>query len=208
MSAAPGIPDLSPRTPAGIRGCATSRATVVVHGEAMVAEAVAAALNSYPAIAVIGVATTLSGMERWEERTEAVALDRYLPRAREATVRLRGNGVRVVLMGEAEGELDDVSVSTRAPISALAQALVPGAPGGRRRRGLTPREREVLTLAAAGLTANQVASRLGISVKTVEQRKGRAFAKLGVTNQAAAIRVALSSGQGPWLHRLSAREIS
>ncbi len=174
------------------------RATVVVHGEAMVAEGIAAALSRYPGLAVVGVATSLLEVERWEGRADAVVLDPGLPRAREAIARLRSKGIRVVLVGEDDGGSAEISVPTRAPISALARALVPEA-AARRRGRLTAREEEVLSLAAAGLTAGQIGRRLTISAKTVEQRKHRAYTKLGVSNQAAAIRIIASSGPGLWV---------
>ena len=59
---------------------------------------------------------------------------------------------------------------------------------------LTPRELEVLTLIAEGHTAAEVAQQLGISPKTVENRKQSIFAKLDVQNQAHAVAVALRSG--------------
>jgi DNA-binding NarL/FixJ family response regulator len=67
---------------------------------------------------------------------------------------------------------------------------------------LTPRELEVLTLIADGHTAAEVARRLGISPKTVENRKQSIFSKLDVQNQAHAVAVALRSGVLP--PRLSA----
>ncbi len=42
-------------------------------------------------------------------------------------------------------------------------------------------------MTAEGLTAKEVARRLGISRKTVEQHRGRILIKLGVRNQAAAV---------------------
>ena len=69
---------------------------------------------------------------------------------------------------------------------------------------LTPRELEVLTLIASGHTAAEVAGQLGISPKTVENRKQSIFAKLAVQNQAHAVAVALRSGVLP--PRLSASD--
>lgn len=67
-----------------------------------------------------------------------------------------------------------------------------------RPRSLTPREREVLAMTADGLTAKEIASRLRISRKTVEQHRGRILVKLGVPNQAAAVRVMDGGGvRGP-----------
>lgn len=59
---------------------------------------------------------------------------------------------------------------------------------------LTPRETEVLTFIARGCTAAEVAEALGISPKTVENRKQALFSKLGVQNQAHAVSVALRHG--------------
>jgi DNA-binding NarL/FixJ family response regulator len=44
-----------------------------------------------------------------------------------------------------------------------------------------------------GLAGKQVARHLGISPKTVERHKTRIFAKLGVANQAAAVRAAFAA---------------
>lgn len=191
--------DVTPQHAGDVRANVDQCATVVVHGEAMIAEGVAAALRSYPAIRVIDVATTLAAVRVWEHRAEAVALDHYLCGAQEGARRLRSNGVHVVLLGERDGDCDDPIVSTKAPISALVEALLPHS---NRRRGypqLTRREGEVLALVAGGLTGIEVARRLNISPKTVEQRKTRAFSKLGVTNQTAAVRKALMSGLIPWV---------
>jgi DNA-binding NarL/FixJ family response regulator len=49
---------------------------------------------------------------------------------------------------------------------------------------LTSREREIVTLAARGLTNRQIAEWLVVSVRTVEGHLYRACAKLGTTNRA------------------------
>ncbi|MEW2569495.1 LuxR C-terminal-related transcriptional regulator [Streptomyces sp. NPDC047070] len=49
---------------------------------------------------------------------------------------------------------------------------------------LTGREREVAALAASGLSNQDVADRLGVSVRTVENHLHRAYGKLGVTTRA------------------------
>ena len=59
---------------------------------------------------------------------------------------------------------------------------------------LTDREREVLEVAAEGLTARQIATRLGIRERTVTTHLGRIYMKLGVGTRVAAIRVAASAG--------------
>jgi DNA-binding NarL/FixJ family response regulator len=55
---------------------------------------------------------------------------------------------------------------------------------------LTPREREVLRLLAAGLAANDIAKELFISKKTVGTHLEHIFTKLGVRSRAQAIAVA------------------
>jgi DNA-binding NarL/FixJ family response regulator len=59
---------------------------------------------------------------------------------------------------------------------------------------LTERETEVLRLIADGLTTRDVAGRLGISPRTVENYKQHMFAKLGVQSRAHAVAVASRSG--------------
>jgi len=59
---------------------------------------------------------------------------------------------------------------------------------------LSEREREVLQLLAEGSTSKEIAVTLGLKAKTVENHRARILDKLGVTNSAAAVRVALSRG--------------
>lgn len=59
---------------------------------------------------------------------------------------------------------------------------------------LTERELEILVLIGAGLPAREIAERLDISAKTVDNHKQRIYAKLGVQNQAHAVAVAMRAG--------------
>lgn len=59
---------------------------------------------------------------------------------------------------------------------------------------LTDREREVLQVAAEGLTAREIADRLGVRERTVTTHLARIYGKLGVGNRVAAVRMATSSG--------------
>jgi len=54
-------------------------------------------------------------------------------------------------------------------------------------RDLSPRERQTLALIAEGLDNAQIASRLGISPKTVRNTASRVYRKLGVSNRVQAI---------------------
>jgi DNA-binding NarL/FixJ family response regulator len=65
---------------------------------------------------------------------------------------------------------------------------------------LTPREREVLQLAAEGHTNIEIAERLVISSRTVEMHRARLMRKLGLRNHADLVRYALWRGLLPLDH--------
>jgi DNA-binding NarL/FixJ family response regulator len=84
-------------------------------------------------------------------------------------------------------------------IAGLAAASVGKiAEGIERRRSvsfrLTRREREVLSIAAEGITAREIAERLGVRERTVTTHLARIYGKLGVGSRLAALRVAARSG--------------
>jgi DNA-binding NarL/FixJ family response regulator len=173
------------------------RTVVVVHREAMAAEGIAAALARYPAMVPIAAAVTLEEGERAGAKADAVAIDHRIPGAERTAQRLRRAGVRVVFLSESDEDHEDVRVSPLQSVAALAAALAPGVtepvspvPS------LTARQREILSLAARGLAAKQIARQLGISAKTVERHKTKLFATLGVTNQTAAVSRMLGAFQG------------
>jgi DNA-binding NarL/FixJ family response regulator len=59
---------------------------------------------------------------------------------------------------------------------------------------LTPRERQVLQLVAEGKTTKEVATLLGISVKTAESHRGRIMRKLDIHETASLVRYAIRQG--------------
>jgi len=59
---------------------------------------------------------------------------------------------------------------------------------------LTAREREVLVVAAQGLTAREIAEQLGVRERTVTTHLGSIYSKLGVGGRVAAIRAAANAG--------------
>jgi DNA-binding CsgD family transcriptional regulator len=178
------------------------RAVVVAHRETLAAEGIAAALARYPALAMVGVATSAADTERRAVGADAVAIDARIPGAEAAIGRMRKRGVRVVVIGgpashdDAEGR---VAVAVDAPVAHLADALVPGArPRAAWGSALSRREEQVLRLAAKGMAGKQIARVLGISAKTVEQHKTRAFKRLDVPNQAAAVAMLTEGVGGAW----------
>ncbi|MEA2594103.1 MAG: hypothetical protein QOF01_572 [Thermomicrobiales bacterium] len=72
------------------------------------------------------------------------------------------------------------------------EASIPTAP--RSRNVLTPRGTEVLRLAAAGRTNAEIATVLGIGIRTVEQHLTAAYAALGARGRADAVARALAAG--------------
>jgi DNA-binding CsgD family transcriptional regulator len=60
--------------------------------------------------------------------------------------------------------------------------------------GITPRELDALTLAAHGLTNNQIAAQLYISARTAGHHVENAMAKLGATNRASCVSYAVTRG--------------
>jgi DNA-binding CsgD family transcriptional regulator len=185
------------------------RTVVVAHRETMVAEGIAAALGTHPAIVPVAGVTSTGEAERRADGSDAVALDERLPGATQTAARLRRKGIRVVFIGDPAEQEDGVRVPTRAPVITLARALVPELENGHRNghgtrsvRTLSRRQKEVLDLVARGLAAKQVARQLGISPKTVELHKTRIFRKLGVPNQTAAVSQAFrqrEEGMDPWI---------
>jgi FixJ family two-component response regulator len=64
---------------------------------------------------------------------------------------------------------------------------------------LTPREREVLDLAVAGLLVKQIAARLGTAEKTVKTHKGRLMRKMQVRSTLGLVKLIVAAGFSPVL---------
>jgi two-component system response regulator NreC len=60
--------------------------------------------------------------------------------------------------------------------------------------GLTPRQREVLTLIAEGLSNQDIASQLGISVRTVERHRENIMGRLNLHSRTDLVKYALRKG--------------
>jgi DNA-binding CsgD family transcriptional regulator len=59
---------------------------------------------------------------------------------------------------------------------------------------LTGRQREVLQLIAEGLSTRQIASELGISIKTAQAHRMRLMEKVGVHKVSSLVRFAIREG--------------
>jgi two-component system invasion response regulator UvrY len=81
-----------------------------------------------------------------------------------------------------------------APVADLAwQAVVQSDPLDRM-AGLSPRERQILTLVVSGHSSAAIGERLHLSPKTVDTYRSRLMSKLGVGDVPALVRLAIRSG--------------
>ena len=85
-------------------------------------------------------------------------------------------------------------VRARLPLSPPERNQVPPDAAEPLIEALTPRERQVLAGAAAGLTNKQIAAQLGISDRTVQFHLGNVLGKLGVSSRTEAAVMALQRG--------------
>lgn len=105
-------------------------------------------------------------------------------------------GTVVVDMGDSPGAVRSLVRSLVQPrpgtkVRALGEA------GRSRSAALTAAELEVLRLLASGLRGRAIAEKLGISTSAVRDRRERAYRKLGITSEAAAIAEAARRGHLP-----------
>jgi DNA-binding NarL/FixJ family response regulator len=101
------------------------------------------------------------------------------------------NAIRVIASGEALLS----PTATRSLIARyLAQPTSVGADTPHRLTTLTPREREIMTLVATGLSNDDIAERLYISSVTAKTHANRAMTKLGARDRAQLVVIAYETG--------------
>jgi NarL family two-component system response regulator LiaR len=141
-----------------------------------------------------GIAATRAIRERWPE-VQVIALTSFQDQARVQEA-LQAGALSYLMKDVSIDELADAIRDAHAGRSTLspeaAQALVQAArQGPKPGHDLTPREREVLALMVEGLNNPQIGEALYISVTTVRSHVSNVFSKLGVSNRAEAIALAL-----------------
>lgn len=119
-------------------------------------------------------------------------------------LRRRGRSIGVLWVA-AQGQLADDDAAFYAMVASQLAGAAEHAHHTRRTRftaaeadaitHLTPREREILSLVAEGLTNREIADRLVISRRTVEWHRARIQASLGVFGRAELTRVAREAGE-------------
>ena len=103
------------------------------------------------------------------------------------------NAVLVAPVFGADGELEyflgsQVELAEEGPTASRRARAVEAV------RALSPRQREILGEIAAGFRSKQIAYRLGLSEKTVKMHRAILFDRLGASNAADAVRVAVEAG--------------
>jgi two-component system, NarL family, response regulator DesR len=132
---------------------------------------------------------------------------RELPDARVVLVfeRMHGGPLRRALRAGAAAAVTAAQVETGLALAVRAAAagliVVPDTMRDRLEPpALSPREREVLALAADGATTAEIARRLTISLGTVKRHLSSCFAKLGVENRSEALALLLDADRDPGGH--------
>ncbi|MFE5038216.1 response regulator [Streptomyces sp. NPDC056683] len=101
------------------------------------------------------------------------------------------NAIRVVAGGEA---LLSPAATQKLIARALSQPTAGRTPASDQLDALTPREREVTTLVAMGLSNSEIAERLFVTPLTVKTHANRAMTKLGARDRAQLVVMAYEAG--------------
>jgi two-component system, NarL family, response regulator DesR len=151
-----------------------------------------------PSVAVLAVESADAALPHLQ------AVRRELPDARTVLVleRVRGGPLRRALRAGAGAAVEATQVETVLALAVrAASAGLVVVPEAMRERleppALSPREREVLALAAEGSTTGEIATRMTVSLGTVKRHLSSCFAKLGVENRSEALALLLDADHDP-----------
>ncbi len=171
---------------------------VIAHSPTLFREALVALLSSTPGVQVVGSTDpdTAAAVAR-TSRADVVVAGDVAPPGVAAAVLVVGGSVRRALASGASGFVEP-TVSASELVEAIrrvhaGERVAPAVtdPAVDPARVLSPRELETLRMLAAGLTNREIATRLGISVKTIDTHRGHALKKLRLRNNADLTRFAI-----------------
>lgn len=197
---------------AGLRMLIGAQPDMAVVGEASDgAEAVQKAVETRPDVALVDITMPSGGIKTIERMRQECPGARVLVLTMHDTpaylrLALAAGASGYVVKRAADSELLsairavhrghtvlDPDLAVMAMHGAAARRAADGQ-GGRPAALLSSREREVLDLVAQGYTNQQIAERLGLSIRTVETYRSRLVDKLGLRSRADLVRYALDSG--------------
>lgn len=189
----------------GLRTLLEGQADLEVVGEAADGEsAVREAMRLAPDVVVMDLTLpVLNGVEATRHIVRDVAGARVIVlsmHSGEEHVRpaLRAGAIGFLVKGSGISDLvEAIRAAARGEsfFSPSAAAAIAGAE--KKDAALTPREREVLQLVAEGCSSAEIARRLRLSVKTIEEHRGRLMTKLRASNVAMLVRHAVRLGLVP-----------
>jgi two-component system response regulator DesR len=118
------------------------------------------------------------------------------------TEHLLGGPLRRALRAGARGAVPAAQIETGLALAVrAASAGMVVVPEAMRERleppALSPRERQVLSLAAEGATSAEIASHMTVSIGTVKRHLSSCFAKLGVQNRSEALALLVDAEHDP-----------
>jgi DNA-binding NarL/FixJ family response regulator len=191
----------------GLRALFATTCDLEVVGEAATAEELLDAVARLsPDVAVVDVEMPGGGISAVRELDGAVKVVVLTMHDDSASLvaALRAGAAGFVVKGAGADEVIDAVRGVARGVAVLGsgvadQALQLVASGGRGASvfpGLTLREHEVLDLLAAGLDNEEIALRLGLTLKTVRNNVASVYTKLQVPDRAKAVVVARKAGLG------------
>ena len=200
------VDSAGPGEPAVLAGLGAARAVRLVGRTGVPAEAARLAVRLRPRLVIVDLDSGAAALPAIDAVAVAAPDTPVLavsadPANAVVLAAVRAGANSVLRLGDLAGPADAVIRTARGEtvfspgLAAVVLAEVAEATDPQRAaRRLTDREADVIRLVVEGLTARQIASRLGLSPRTVENHLQHVLRKLELNNRAALVRYAIESG--------------